>query len=326
MYKILTFNEVNKEITSGSHKKLKNLLLGNGFSIAFNKSFSYKNLYKKAVQNDKKAVKNGNDKNEIFTKDIKKIFNKNGSDFEKVMEAMKASGSSDNQINKIRNVFVQTNTSVHPKDPYAIETTQYDSNYKFLSDYDNIYTTNYDLLLNWVITKKAVGSFSEGFKEDGDKRYLWHKENYNSKKKIFYLHGCLALFYEQKALIMKRFQDYENKKKFEHILEEMLKNAEFPLFVAEGSSNNKKNKIEKDDYLKNAYENFEKMSGSLVTYGFGFNENDNHIIDAILRSQVECVYIGLYDLNSIRKLEEKLLQDNNDNKTIKFYDASVKIW
>lgn len=70
-------------------------------------------------------------------------------------------------------------------------------------------------------------------------------------------------------------------------------------------------------YLTFCYERLCEINGSLVTYGFGFGEYDDHIVEALNKAhhaqhknppKLWSIYVGVYsedDLEHIRKIAPK---------------------
>ena len=69
-----------------------------------------------------------------------------------------------------------------------------------------------------------------------------------------------------------------------------------PMIVLEGGASRKINKIMRNTYLRDVFQRFSNISGVLVTYGWGFNLQDRHLVDIILRNQnLTEIWISVYE-------------------------------
>jgi len=71
-----------------------------------------------------------------------------------------------------------------------------------------------------------------------------------------------------------------------------------PLFVSEGTSLQKVNSILGSNYLRTVLrEVIPSLDESLVIYGWGFGEHDEHILKALSKSNIERIAVSVYDQN-----------------------------
>jgi len=359
MPKIFTFKEVIEQ--SKSYKK-RHLLLGNGFSIAFKHDiFTYNSLLDET------------DFSQI--PEVLEVFKKlNIIDFEAVIKALEQSSlivsiySNDKLLevklnqhsNELKTALIDTLASKHPEAPYQIEEKQYENVRLFLSHFigneeeGNIYTLNYDLLLYWAIMheednigvkhielKKGDGFGREEGNENAD-YVVWHGEtSAHSTQRIHYLHGALHLFDSGKDL--KKFTWINTGRKLiEQAREAMDKNM-YPLFVAEGTSDQKLTKIKHNAFLYHSYKSFfgmmNQLKNCLFIYGHSLALNDMHILHKISIGKVPQVFISIY--GDIKSTENQIIIETANNLIeerskyhdkkhpllITYYDASTaNVW
>ena len=164
------------------------------------------------------------------------------------------------------------------------------SRIQVLDNEGEIFSTNYDLLLYWVLMRHNFPNAVDGFgrellnpvevsrKQDGD----WSRElrwgPNKSGQNIHYLHGALPLF-DAGAEIEKEQYGEEG-----YLLENIstrLDAGEYPIFVTAGSGDEKLKLIRHNRYLSHCYDQLCEIDGSLISFGFGFGQYDEHIIQAI---------------------------------------------
>jgi Domain of unknown function (DUF4917) len=264
--------------------------LGNGFSRACrNDIFSYNSLFDSAVFLG-------------TSPEIKNAFKLLGTtDFELVMNSLKNSSlltslydpnnsplisKFQSDAVKLREILVKTLTKHHPEKPGEISDLEYNNSLKFLSYFDKIYSLNYDLLLYWVLMKEPNQKRDDGFRDPfkgKSKDYfeenfvVW--ENSTHSQNIHYLHGALHLFYSGPDL-----QKYCWERTGIKLLDQIdlaLKNNKFPLIVAEGTSKQKLERIQRSSYLGHNFRSLGAIGGSLFLYGHSLAENDEHILKQI---------------------------------------------
>lgn len=359
MPKIFTFQEVIEQ--SNNYKK-RHLLLGNGFSIAYKYDiFTYNSLLEET------------DFSQI--PEVLEVFKKlNVIDFEAIIKALEQSSlivsvyggdkvlevKLNHHSNELKTALVHTLASKHPEAPYQIEEKQYENVRQFLSHFigieeeGNIYTLNYDLLLYWAIMheednmgiKHIELKKGDGFgKEEGNKNadyVVWHGETTaHSSQRIHYLHGALHLFDSGKDL--KKFTWVNTGRKLiEQAREAMDKNM-YPLFVAEGTSEQKLTKIKHNAFLYHSYKSFfgmmNQVKNCLFIYGHSLALNDMHILHKISIGKVPQVFISIYgdiestDNQKIIATANSLIEERSkyhDGKyplLITYYDASsANVW
>ena len=275
-----------EEVLTNTKGRNRHLLLGNGFSINYNNQiFNYNKLAEYI--------------NETKDEDLIKIFKAvNKSNFEEIMEQIDItikiiSTFGNNQLItqltkakiKLKNTLIDAIDSMHPSNVFNVSETE--ANYckdflgPFLEKRNSIITTNYDLLLYWVLMKKNgdFEKFSDGFLRNSDDNELtWGSNRFTQN--IFYLHGALHLF-DKGNTIVKEEYDNTNKNWIKDRIDKRINENEYPIFVTAGSGNEKLKHIMHNGYLSNCYNHLKNIDGSLITYGFSFNNVDNHIIDAI---------------------------------------------
>lgn len=330
--------------------RVKHLLLGNGFSVAYgSKIFSY-NALSRFIENSEDPL-------------LKQLFTAvNTKNFEEIMQQLNIfidfsrafdadsqfTGKIESASEKLKESLIEAVQCMHPEHVFKIPEEQSKKCSVFFNDYlinsGKIFSSNYDLLLYWVLMRNdrtnAVDGFGRELENDtGDfipadqleysDELRWGKNK--NRQTIFYLHGALLLFDNGIDIVKEEYGDDG------HLLLDKIKarmaKKEYPIFVTAGTANDKLSHITHNKYLNFCYEELAMIGGSLITYGFSFGENDSHIIDAINKAakQSDCakklysIYIGVYsdtDLSHIRKIEKQF-----KTKKVHVYNArTVPAW
>lgn len=328
-------------------KRSISLLMGNGFSMAYDHNiFSYNALYNFLSEQDDALL------NKLFGV----IKTKN---FELIMQqldttlAILAAFDSDTKLKeeiegaskKLKDALLSSVRELHPehvfKMPEDKSTACADFFNTFLSSGGQIYTTNYDLLLYWVLMREGVAKPIDGFGrelknpveasngEDQDWSELRWGPNQNEQN-IHYLHGALHLFDTGVEIIKEQYDGSG------YLLENIrgrMTNGHYPIFVTAGNGDEKLAHIRHNRYLSECYDNLSRVDGSIVTFGFNFGAYDDHIIDAINRAskfgsrnavKLRSIYIGTYsddDIKHILKIENKF------HYPVRIFDAkTANVW
>lgn len=325
--KLETFDNVREAVEK--KKRPFHLLLGNGFSMAYDSDiFSYNALY---------------DFVERLEDDLlSRLFQVVGTkDFEAVMRQLdtfgallEAFGSDDDLLRRVEGATAELKKSLldaikalHPEHVFKVPQEKSDACGRFLRPFleseGHIFTTNYDLLLYWVLMRNEVVEAVDGFgrdRETPEDEYVppedveyselrWGK--YRENQVIHYLHGALPLF-DTGIEIVK--EEYDSAHYLLENISERIANDEYPIFVTAGDGRDKLEHILHNRYLTHCWDTFCNAEGSLVSFGFNFGENDRHIVDGINRAtrkgakvppRLWSLYIGVYseeDRDRIEKL------------------------
>ena len=308
------------------------LLMGNGFSIAYDyKIFSYNALYDFINELDDSVL------NKLFgiikTKNFEQIM-RQLDNFIEIAEAFGAEQKLTKKLKKanktLQSSLIDAVGNLHPEHVFEIEKNKSQVCFNFLNQYiqkdGKIFSTNYDLLLYWVLMRNKPDIANDGFgrillnpeelkhgeEADWSDELVWGKNK--KKQNVFYLHGALPFFDTNIEIEKEQYNTYH------YLLEniqERMHNHEYPIFVTAGNGNEKLEHIMHNKYLTYCYENLCDIQGSLVSFGFNFGEYDEHIIDAINKAakygarsgeKLFSIYIGVFnesDLEHIKRIENK---------------------
>jgi hypothetical protein len=318
MTDILKFDEVLKRTEKLTRL---HLILGNGFSIAkFPRIFSYNALFSMA---DFSANPR-----------LKRVFERNKThDFENVMKylvSLQASGGEygmnkesieavKKDIEALKTILIETICNNHPDSPNDIDDEDYKKSFDFLWKFlqrpnSHIYTLNYDLLLYWTLARVGLSddkyskSINDGFSNpegDVDADYVtWQGEGQAFFSRVRYPHGALHIF-DAGNEIKKITYSRTNLRLIEQTREALDSNL-FPLFVSEGSSQEKLEKIKHNAYLYTCYQQFSadikgfvKETGdgpdtAVLIYGHSLNSVDDHFWAKLMRGKVKDVYVSVH--------------------------------
>lgn len=341
--KLLTFDSAIEK--SSSYNK-RHLLLGNGFSIACRANiFRYDALFEQA---DFSALSSS--ARSAFTA-------LDTTDFERVIKALRDAaklcekyGVSPSKTkvmlddaDALKELLVQTIAKSHPEFPAAITEAEYKACQEFLSNFNTIYTFNYDLLLYWTQMHReseADIDSDDGFRtsqddiDDGNESdyVVWEPGN-SHEQNTWFLHGALHVF-DAGTEVQKYTWRRTGIRLIEQVRNALSKNF-FPLFVAEGTSDEKYERIRHSDYLAKAYRSFESIQHCLFIYGHSLAANDEHYLKLIERGKISHLFVGLFgDPNS--KSNKAIISRANAMQTarssrsplkVDFYDsATAKVW
>jgi hypothetical protein len=336
---ILTFAEALRD--SAGYSK-RHLLLGNGFSIACRPNiFAYGKLYEEADFSK-------------LSPTAKLAFEALGTqDFERIIkvlrdarEVLAAYGGPpdllktlEDDANGLRELLVQTIAASHPAWPGELTEEEYAACRSFLSHFNSTYTFNYDLLLYWVHMHTPEGvepSSDDGFRKSEDNfdaEYVVWEPGQSHEQNMHFLHGALHVF-DAGTEIQKYTWRNTGVRLIDQIRNALSKDY-YPLFVSEGTSAEKYERIRHNDYLAKAYRSFCEIKGALFIYGHSLAENDEHYIKRIEKGKIEHVYIGLYgDPNSpgnkaiIRRAEKMTTARRGKIPlTVSYFDAATAhVW
>jgi hypothetical protein len=332
---MLTF----KEAINQSDQDVRSILLGNGFSISADTIFDYAKLYDKISNQRFKSLFTG-----LSTYDFEKLIFEleNTYSFLNIYDKRQKTliENLSNDALALRKEFASVISKSHAlyQDIFKIgqglnQKTR--SCRKFLSNFSQIYTTNYDLLLYWTIMNESdsnprIFPTDDGFapRDDlnPDSNLVWFSQHKKRKQKVFYLHGSLFFGETEQGLVKVK----KNANLLNELVNTITNNHYLPLIVLEGSSVTKYKKICNHSYLKNAYDGLRVLSGSLFIFGHSLKPYDEHILEAIRNSSVKKNFISKFravgDDTGFDK-RAKTLECNHYNKEVFFFDAdSAEVW
>lgn len=340
-----------EEVLDRIRKSGKNihLLLGNGFSIAYDKDiFSYNALMRNL------EAKGKNDLMKLF--EITKTSN-----FEVVMRELDTFilasyeyGFPSTVSDKLKTLkadieksLIDSIEDMHPDCIFSLSDKNIRKCGEFIEPYftgnNSIISSNYDLLLYWVLMrykeKESERPFSDGFShvyeegmlEEGyvrsDNRLIW---NPSEAQNIFYIHGALHIF-DNGTNYQKEQYDNKSGDYIMKVISDRINDGDYPVFVTAGDASQKLNQIMHNGYLADCYNHLKSIKGRLVTLGFRFGDNDTHIIDAIneaakIKGGLLSLYIGVFSQED-RDNIDKLVNNGAFACKVNTFDAkSVKIW
>lgn len=341
-YQLLSYNEVLVR----TKNTRRYLLLGNGFSIAYDEIFSFKNLFDYAV--NKNLISINSPLYNMFFYDFKTY------DFERVIKKLEESkivyfryhnypcyyNYLYMDIDNLKKILINVLSELHPEHAAILNEFNYSYSKEFIKEYDLIFTLNYDLLLTWVILKlqddinykhSSRLRVNDGFGRPISN--LTFIEN-NLDQTIYYLHGALHIF-DEGIEITKISSKNRDKSLILQIRENISDSSKYPLFVSEGTWQNKLLKIKKNIYLNHCYNSLKYLglhtnvqrNDSLVIFGTLLKSNDNHIIEAIKQNNIKNIYIGLSSENKMYTDCSHIIKELQETKNIYFYDyTTVSVW
>lgn len=324
-----------------------NLLMGNGFSMAYDdKIFSY-NALQEFIQQLSDPILVGLFK-VVKSKNLEVIMRQLSvltqlldilSGDEKLKASIKAADT------KLRQGLIDAVKALHPEHVFTVPGEQIGACYKFLEPYltqtGGVFSTNYDILLYWVLMRSGCKNAIDGFgyirenpeetnpdKFEFSNKLIWGPNV--DQQNVHYLHGALHLF-DNGIDVEKEAYDGSGYL-LDHVKARMDKD-EYPVFVTAGDGNDKLSQIVHNKYLEYCYNRLCEITGSLVVFGFGFGAYDEHIIEAINKAalygrqaqdKLRSVYIGVYSAKGadyIRSIE------GDFRCKVHMFDAnSAKIW
>ena len=354
MTKVISFADA---IAHSERYRKRHLLLGNGFSIGCRADiFHYASLYGKA---DFSAAP-----------EVQSVFDAyDTQDFEIVIRALESAAKilslyvPQSEAGKakmlehaalLKEILVTTVSGNHPNLPSEIRDDEFWACRKFLRNFlsgekkGHVFTLNYDLLLYWSVMHddnpfEDVPDLSknDSFGNDEDEPdadyVVWQGETAAHSANIHYLHGALHLFDAGSEL-----QKYTWVRKGAPLVDqsrEALAQNKFPLFVAEGTSRQKKAKIRHNAYL---YQCFKVLTANanigthcFFVFGHSLADSDDHILRRLGKGSFKTLYVSLYgDPNgeankNIISRANALAAMRHERKPLEviFFDAaSANVW
>ena len=344
MVDVVDFDKVIPELYASNSR---HLLLGNGFSIALKPDiFTYGSLYENA---DFSGAPH-----------LPKVFEAlKTTDFEVVIRTLQDASAliriygGDAGLSRalygdaqyLKEALVQAIAKRHPGRPYDISPDKYQACRAFLSNFKNIFTLNYDVLLYWALMQDEVDKLGlapdDGFRhpeDDYDQPYVSWQQAHTAT--VSYLHGALHLFDYRQEIIKYTWSKTEIP-----IIEQIrsaLNDDKFPLFVAEGTSGQKRDRILHNAYLHKALRSFEgccnTKKASVTIYGHSLAENDAHVLRCIVKGKCANLYVSLHGAplsewnqpvikNAEYLVRQRELHDERNPLKLTYFDAaSARVW
>jgi hypothetical protein len=296
---VVGYEEAIRETTG----RRRVLLLGNGFSISASGAFGYPELHRTAVRSDPT---------------LSKLFPNGETNFELALQ--KAAGTHD--AARLRRALILAVANAHPATVLEFKDEKRRSCRDFLEPFvgrqlsprGTVFTTNYDMLLHWVLSSqgKTPGTKQrtpircwDGFDSLGN----WDG---GLGADLHYLHGAVHIYEFPNEQIparpYTRMLRYQRGSPLKKQVNALLEEGNFPAFVAEGGYEQKRSVQRDYSYLSRGRQAFQSAckdpAAVLFSMGHSFGPTDEHITKAVGAGTVTKIYIGTYSAQDVERAME----------------------
>jgi hypothetical protein len=277
--------------------EFNSLLLGNGFSINIWEKFHYDSLLEL-------VKREGCDRK--LPKEVVNLFTDLGSsNFEDVLRILYHAILVDKQLGNpqkesIVSLYKSTKEALASAVNFAHIPYNEGPNFKEINKvfagYQNVFTTNYDLIPYWSLMADP-SKFIDYFWGGDNSFDIEDSESWDENKtRLYHLHGAIHLVEKADGITKKLTVD---KDKPLSALFDLDHPEQTPLFISESNYKEKLLRIRRNDYLRFCYEKLESLNHGLVVLGHSLNEYyDQHIIKAINSQPCSKVAIGVWSEQS----------------------------
>ncbi|VVO30356.1 DUF4917 family protein [Pseudomonas fluorescens] len=268
------------------------LLVGNGASRVVWDDFGYDSLFENARTVEEKPLS----QSELS------VFEAMGTRiFEQVLSALKttsrinkalavSSAAPRNRYYAIKEALINTVHGVHI--PWRLmQASSLAKINQELSRYPTVFTTNYDLLNYWAIMQgpQAITDLFNGADSNFDL-----SNTQTDQARMLYLHGGLHLVRNSDGSARK-LTSTEGTLLGSFAINNTIKTLDdVPLFISEGTSQDKLKVIRSSDYLSYCYEQLLSHNGALCIFGHRLAEQDSHIVHALRQAQLKTIAVSIY--------------------------------
>jgi hypothetical protein len=296
------------------------LIIGNGASAAISKYFQYNNLY----EHGREHGHLNSSAQKVFDQ-----FTKKSRDFEGVLyrlwqadfinQKFELVESERKKVRKaytdVRRALINTVKEIHPSQAKCGEERLTNIG-RFMAQFSTVFSLNYDLIIYWaLLNAKKVNDwkYSDGFTEDPTHQssksipkrlfdFQFSGEPKLGQTKIFYPHGNLALYQTKGGEESKLMDDTDGL--LNSITKRWSDNDGQPIFVCEGSAEDKISTITKSPYLSHVFQQALPSSKESITiYGWSLGEQDSHILKQLALTGCKRAAVSIY---SAEKSEQQL--------------------
>ncbi len=313
--------------------KNASLLLGNGFSISIDSRFEGNFLASTVLaQQDESGEpsKVGRLLSKLNETDIVKETNIESalaslaiarSVVDVVATGSDAIGEIERVEKELRSALLSAIRAVHPENAQVVD--ELCRRAPALCHYSAVFTTNFDLLLYWMV-------MAGGLSERSAERYqlidfFWNDKLYFNpldaapfvgQIPVYYVHGALHLVRDAHNGTQKMQSDSGS------LLMELMELPSnlSPLIVTAGDSREKAAAIRGSEYLYHCLETLEK-STEIVVLGHALAPVDDHLVRALVKNATR-IAVGLHDCQEPPELAKRLC-DGGFSGRVEYFDSST---
>lgn len=345
---MMNFDEAY-EWASGTATTKPNVILGNGFSMAYNPElFGYSALAAKAAESGEFPAAATAVMTAQQTQDFERVM-RQLSETADTLSAIDPAGHSAliktlrHEVAQLRESLALAIAALHPDRPYDVDDEAYKRVRTFLGHFHRIFSVNYDLLLYWALMQEFDDdtehrTTDDGFRDsgiEGDETVLWNIYDTGGQI-VYYMHGALHLFEGPDGL--RKITFVRTNRPLIDQVRDQLAARRYPLYVAEGDSASKISRISESGYLTRGLRSIAACNAGIVVFGHSLDPNDNHIFEAVVRSGCPRLAVSIYgDAKSTENLEVQARAQAligrraawNEKKPLEvgFFDAAtVHLW
>jgi len=158
----------------------------------------------------------------------------------------------------------------------------------FMSRFSTVLSLNYDVLVYWAMlvgNEDAPNRFKDCFLNTKFQQD-WEpfREPYRTNGKatlVFYPHGCIALAADLAGAEFKIHAEADGAL-LDAVFQRWRAGNTSPVFVSEGTTEQKCAAIHRSPYLSTVYEEvLPHLGESVVVFGWALRDNDDHLLDAL---------------------------------------------
>lgn len=305
------------------------ILLGNGASISVNPSFSYGSLLQHAVERN------------LLPDDAQRLFDFfQTTDFELILRIVWQASNVNRSLQiqdertraayvALRDCLIQTVRDIHPE--HGVVSAHLPSIYQFLKRFRTVISLNYDLVVYWAMTYGLDVDDQHAFKDcfvgggafdDDWQRFRQPIRGDRSTSLVFYAHGSLVLcrdLVEQE----RKIHNLQNGL-LEAVLQRWQNGEVVPLFVSEGTWQQKVASIQNSYYLSTVdREVLKSPRETLVVYGWGFAEQDIHLLQRMKDTGINRVAVSVFrgDQAYCNRVFQTIRDELGAHIEVEFFDS-----
>ncbi len=321
MFKIEEWNGIKPKYVNGT------VILGNGASMAISKNFGYTTLLQDVQQRGR------------LSSDVNKLFSFfDTEDFELVLRLVWQASKVNESLGipdgvtraaylDVRECLIEAVRNVHPSfDSVRHHLPQM---HDYLKTFDTVLSLNYDLLVYWAMAYGWEIEDSHVFKDcflsgkfdDNWSRFRARVRGESASTLVFYPHGNLALI---RNLVEQEFKvSAHSSGLLETILKEWQSERYVPIFVSEGTMEQKVSSIQSSYYLATVFrEVLNAPRSTLTLYGWAMGEHDVHILQRMRGRGIGRVAISVYRKNQeFCRRAYQMVQHHMGPLPVEFFDS-----